>query len=99
MLAAQGLQINALFDLNDINRRDIRRANEGVAMALAMESPALPPGASFAISGGVGYFQERTAGTFAFTARVGPMTSISAGAGFGFNSGEIGARAGFQHAW
>ena len=98
-IAVQGDQIQTLFDLADINRRDIRRANEGVAMALAMESPHLPPGATFAVSGGVGYFQNRTAGTFAFTMRAGPTTAVSAGVGFGFNSGEVGARAGFQHAW
>jgi hypothetical protein len=27
------------------------------------------------------------------------MTALSAGVGFGFGSGEVGARAGFQHAW
>jgi hypothetical protein len=35
----------------------------------------------------------------AVAARVGRMTSLSAGVGFGFSSGEVGARAGFQHAW
>jgi len=27
------------------------------------------------------------------------MSAFSAGVGVGFNSGEVGARAGFQHAW
>ena len=91
--------VTTLFDLADVNRRDIRKANEGVAMALAMESPGLPSGANFAVAGGVGYFQNRVAGTAAFTARVGDMSSFSAGVGFGLDSGEIGARAGFQAAW
>ena len=68
-------------------------------MALSMESPALPAGANFGMSGGVGYFNHRTAGTIAFTARVGTSSSFSGGVGFGFNSGEVGARAGFQHTW
>lgn len=97
--AAQGVLINTLFDLADDNRREIHKANEGVAMALAMESPSLPAGANFAIAGGVGYFNNRSAGTASFTARIGSMTSFSAGVGMGFNSGEVGARAGFQHAW
>ena len=48
---------------------------------------------------GVGYFQNRAAATAAFSARVGAMSSFSAGVGVGFDSGEIGARAGFQAAW
>ena len=98
-IAAQGAQIDTLFDLADVNRRDIDRANEGVAMALAMESPSLPAGATFAVGGGFGYYNHRTAGTASFTARIGTMSSFSAGVGIGFNSGEVGARAGFQHAW
>jgi hypothetical protein len=92
-------QTAVLFDLADENRRDIRKANEGVAMALAMDTPAIPSGASFAVSGGIGYYENRTAATAAFSARVGEMSQVSAGVGFGFNSGEVGARAGFQHAW
>jgi hypothetical protein len=68
-------------------------------MALAMESPSVPSGANFAMAGGVGYFQNRLAGTAAFSARVGAMSSFSAGVGVGFDTGEVGARAGFQAAW
>jgi hypothetical protein len=96
--ALQG-QTATLFDLNDINRRGIRKANEGVAMALAMDSPAVPSGANYAVSGGLGYFEDRVAATAAFSARVGEMSSVSAGVGVGFDSGEVGARAGFQVAW
>ena len=97
--ATQGTQIDALFDLADVNREDVDRANEGVAMALSMESPHLPSGARFAIGGGVGYYNSRTAGTASFAARIGEMSSFSAGLGVGFDSGEVGARAGFQAAW
>mgnify|MGYP006195670207 CR=1 FL=1 len=47
-------QTMLLFDLVDHNRQRIRKANEGVAMALAMESPVLFPGTSFGVSGGFG---------------------------------------------
>ena len=68
-------------------------------MALAMESPSLPAGTNFALSGGVGYYENKGAGTMAVTARVGTNASVSAGVGFGFDSGSVGARGGFQIAW
>ena len=92
-------QTAELYDLADENRRDIRKANEGVAMALAMDSPVIMPGQSYGVSGGFGYYGERTAGTAAFAARVGSAASVSAGVGVGFDSGEVGARAGFQFGW
>ncbi|WP_207793855.1 hypothetical protein, partial [Polymorphobacter multimanifer] len=92
-------QVGQLFSLNDINRADIRKANEGVAMALAMESPSLPTGANIAIPGGVGCYQTRTAATAAVSFRTGDMSSLSAGVGVGLNTGEVGARGGFQVAW
>lgn len=85
-------QLSNVFD-------DIERLNEGVALSLAMESPAIPDGADFALSGGIGYFNESTAGAAAFTARIAPRASLSAGVGIGFETNEVGARAGFQVAW
>ena len=96
--ALQG-QVQTLFDLAEHNRRGIRQANEGVAMALAMESPALPPDARFAVGGSVGYYAHRVAGTAAISARLAPMTAFTAGVGVGSESGKLGARAGLQHAW
>jgi hypothetical protein len=98
-LTTQTSRIDTLFNLSEVNRIDIRKANEGVAMALAMESPQLPGDARFGVSGGIGYFQNRLAGTAAFAARIGTMASFSAGVGFGLDSGEVGARAGFSAAW
>ena len=85
-------QLSTVFD-------DIERMNEGVALSLAMESPALPDGADFALSGGVGYFNESAAGAAAFTARIAHRASFSAGVGLGFDTNEVGARTGFQVAW
>jgi len=70
-----------------------------VALALAMEAPQLPPGARYGVSGGIGYYGDRVAASAAFAARLGERTSFSAGAGLGFESGKVGARAGLQHAW
>ncbi len=60
---------------------------------------ACPPEPRSRSRGGFGYYNNRTAGTASFTARIGNMSSFSAGVGIGLNSGEVGARAGFQHAW
>jgi autotransporter adhesin len=98
VLALQG-NTALLFDLAEQNQADIRTANEGVAMAMAMESPAIPAGAHVAVSGGVGYWRNRAALAAAVSLAVGQMSSVSAGVGFGFNSSHVGARAGFQAAW
>ena len=69
------------------------------AMALAMDTPNIPAGAHFAASGGVGYFKNRAALATAIAAAVSEMSQVSAGVSYGFDSHEIGARAGFQFAW
>ena len=99
--ALTALQANsdALFELADRNRHDIREANEGIAMALALDSPNIPAGSSFALSGGIGYFKNRTALATAISVAVSETSAFSAGLGYGFKSKEIGARAGVQLAW
>ena len=77
----------------------VGKANEGVAMGLAMETPALPADANFGISGGMGYFNNATAASMAATARVSEKATLSAGVGIGFETGEVGARGGFQVVW
>ncbi|MEQ1689324.1 MAG: YadA-like family protein, partial [Sphingopyxis sp.] len=62
----------------------------------SMETPSLASDATWGFSGGIGYYNHRTAGSMAFTARVSPHATISAGVGLGFDSGEVGARGGFQ---
>lgn len=99
LTSQQTASINTLFGETAANRSAISRANEGVAMALAMESPMLPAGTNFGLSGGVGYFEDQGAGTVAVSARVSENASVSAGVGVGFDSGEVGARGGFQIAW
>jgi len=91
--------INTLFNLTNQNSEAIKKANEGVAMALALESPTLQPDQKIGIAGGIGYYENQGAATMAISARVSPNASISAGMGFGFNSGSVGARGGFQIGW
>ena len=99
--AVIGLQddVGILYNQNRRQDRLIDRANEGVAMALAMESPYVPAGSRFALSGGIGGYQGRHSLATAISAAVGEKANVSAGLGYGLNSGEIGYRAGFQIAF
>ena len=68
-------------------------------MALALETPAIPDGKHFALSGGVGVFKNQAAFASAISAAVSETTQVSAGVTYGFNSKNVGARAGFQFAF
>jgi len=92
-------QTGLLFDLAAENSVQARRANEGVAMALAMESPIIMPGKRFGVAGGFGYYNDRVAGSASVGLRVSDSTVFTGGLGVGFDSGEVGARAGFQASW
>jgi hypothetical protein len=92
-------QVGTLFDLAKQNRQGIKAANGGVAMALAMESPAVPSGKSFAISGGVGNFKGQTSLSMALSVAVGEAATVSAGVGYSVNQKDVGTRAGFQIAF
>jgi len=59
----------------------------------------LMPGTSFGVSGGMGYYNDRVAGSASIAARISESASVSAGIGYGFDEGEVGARAGFQASW
>ena len=88
-----------LFDLANANSQGIREANEGVALALAMESPVLLPRNRFGVAGGFGYYNNRVAGSASVAARISENAYLTGGVGVGFDEGEVGARAGFQAAW
>jgi len=98
-IAANLASINTNVTNIAANAVNVRKANEGIAMALAMESPVLGPDASFGLAGGFGYFQNRLAGSASFSARIGKNAFFTGGVGVGTDSGEIGARGGFQVSW
>ena len=89
-------ELGELFDHDRVQDKNIGKANEGVAMALALDTPNVPAGSHFALSGGIGGYQGKHSLATAISAAVGSMTTLSAGIGYGLNSGEVGYRAGFQ---
>ncbi len=91
--------VAGLFQHDRAQDRKIGKATEGVAMALALDSPSIPPGASFAMSGGIGGYDGKHALATAISAAIGEMATVSAGFGYGFSTHEVGYRAGFQIAW
>lgn len=96
--AIMGLQDrqSVLFDSAQENSTLARRANEGVALALAMESPVIMPGKTFGVAGGFGYYNDRVAGSASFGLRVSKSSAVTGLVGIGFDSGEVGDRAGLQ---
>jgi autotransporter adhesin len=91
--------VAGLFNENRHQDKEIGKATEGVAMALALDSPSIPAGATFAISGGIGGYNGKHALATAISAAVGEMATVSAGFGYGLSTHEIGYRAGFQVAF
>lgn len=98
-IGALQASVGTLFDENRQQDRAISKANEGVAMALALDSPNVPAGSNFAVSGGIGGYQGKHSLASAISAAVGEKATLSAGLGYGLDSGEVGYRAGFQFAF
>jgi autotransporter adhesin len=103
-------QLGSSFDLLDgrldgielHNRKQdkaIRSANEGVAMAMAMDTPVLLPGERIAVTGGLGYYSNRVAGAASMGFRLTDRASMSLGVGIAPKSGKAGGKVGFRMGW
>lgn len=79
--------------------RRIDKATEGVAMAIAMKSPAVPEDKNFALSGSFGAFDGQTALAFAGGIRATEALQFDAGVAVGLDRGSVGGRAGATLAW
>ena len=98
-IAGISSKVDQLFAADAVNKKAIGRANEGVALALALESPAVPADGKFALSMGAGFWEGRSAASIAMSYRIAPSATVSGGVGVGLNSGKVGGRVGFQVAW
>jgi hypothetical protein len=72
---------------------------EGVAMSLALQSPAVPAGSTFAISGGIGHFDKSQSLAVAGAYRTSERVLWSGGLGVGLDEGKVGARLGVSYSW
>jgi hypothetical protein len=79
--------------------RDILANTEGIAMAMAMDMPHIPPGKRFAISPAFGFFEGEEAIILAGRAQILPWLSAEAGVGAGFSQSTVGGRVGVTFAW
>ena len=80
-------------------RGDMDRANEGVAMAIAMGGGWLPDDKIFAISTNYGNFQSQSALAVSTYYRVSRNVVVNAGVGYGFRHNAVGSRVGALVAW
>lgn len=94
-----GEEMGSLRQDLDRQGKRIDTATEGVAMALAMKTPAIPDGKTFALSGGFGAFEGRQAFAMSGGVRATEAVEIDGGFAVGLNSGSVGGRAGATIAW
>ncbi|MEM9706372.1 MAG: hypothetical protein AAF850_09895 [Pseudomonadota bacterium] len=92
--------MSALRDAIAANEEDIREANNGVALAMAMAgSTWLQQNESFAVSGNWGNYAGSNGMAFSAAARLSSRASLNAGVGVATRTGQVGARAGLRFGW
>lgn len=74
-------------------------ATEGVAMALALKSPAVAEDKTFALSGGWGTFEGRHAFAVSGAVRANSALQFDAGVAVGAENSSVGGRAGATISW
>jgi len=91
--------------LDAANRR-IDRAEEGVAIALALQQPIFAPGQSFAVRAGWGNFEGENAFGLSGAGIIGrdwfgqgTLVALDGGFGVGANSGVMAGKAGLTFGW
>lgn len=74
-------------------------ATEGVAIALALKSPAVADGKTFAVSGGWGTFEGHNAFAVSGAVRANSALQFDAGVAVGTQNSTVGGRAGATISW
>ena len=80
-------------------RRDVDRNREGVAMAMALDVPYVPPSETFALGGGLGFFDGSSAFALSGAVRISPSAQLDAGLAYGFDRDTLGGRVGMTFSW
>lgn len=85
------------INMNEIrstrNSRDIENNRDGVALALALQSPSLQSGQRFSLTLGTGFFEGSNAVSISSFVAPLPNVIVSVGAGFGLGAKSKGYRA------
>lgn len=92
---------DSCVNLNDINANSAqnRQNLDGISIGMALQTPILPAGKDFGISGGWGGFDGGNAVAMGGIYRVKDDFYLTGGLGVGTETGVIGGRAGFMYAW
>jgi len=90
-----GATAAAIRGLNE----DVRENRDGVAMALAMQSPSLAGAENFALSGGFGAYAGGSAFAATGAVRISPNAQLDGGIGVGFRENRVGGRIGVTFKW
>ncbi len=98
-LANTNMQVSDLRSQYNRQEERLDEAEDGIAMALALETPVIPSGKRYAMTIGTGYYNGGSALSTSFASRLSDTMSISAGAGVGLDTGKVGARGGVTFAW
>ena len=85
-------------DLRDTMDRT-RTNRDGVAMAMALDTPYVPDTKQFAMSGGIGFFEGSQALAVSGAYRIDGNTQVDAGFAYGFDSESLGGRVGVTYSW
>ena len=81
------------------NAREISDNRDGIAMAMALKAPYVAPDATYAVSGGMGFFDGAKAFAMSGAYRVDARTQVDAGVTYGFDSDKVGGRVGVSYSW
>ena len=81
------------------NEDDIRDNKEGIAMAMALDAPYVPPNSTFAMSGRYGNFEGSSAVSLSGAFRVSPNVQLDAGLAYGVSHSNLGGTVGFTANW
>ena len=72
---------------------------EGIAMAMALNTPYVPEDKTFAVSTSLGAFDGTTAMAASMGYRFNANTQLDAGVTYGFDRNQVGGRIGVTYAW
>ena len=72
---------------------------EGIALAMAMQTPYIERDRKMAIAGGLGYYEGKASFSASAALRMTSDWQLSGGLAVGFNHGTVGARIGSQFSW